>query len=68
MIKSSKKLPDINKYVDAQDAEDVKKHLSYMFGDTIVKSVKHPFKIFILPYLLYRTYKLFKKIKNNASN
>ena len=61
--RKGKKLPPIASYADAYDAERVKGHLSYMLGQTMIKTMKHPLGIFILPFKLRSTYQTFKKNK-----
>lgn len=56
-----KKLPPIHTYADYYKAKNLETHLSYMLGQTIIKSVKNPLGILLLPYRLYTTYKVFKK-------
>ena len=63
-IKKDQYLPPIDTYTDVYDAEKIKKHLSYMFGQTIIRTMKNPFGIFILPFRLSSTYKAFKKSKD----
>ena len=63
-FKKFKKLPPINKYADAYEAQRVKSHLSYMLGQSIIKTMKKPYGIFILPFKISATYKNFKKNKS----
>ncbi len=56
-----KKLPPIERYVDAYEAERVKGHLSYMLGQTTIKTMKNPFGVFVLPFRLIATQKAFEK-------
>ena len=61
-LKKGQKLPPIHTYADAYEAEKVKKHLSYMLGQTMIQTVKgNPFGIFVLPFRLRKTYKQFKE-------
>ena len=62
--KKKKKLPPIERYADAYDAQRVKEHLSYMLGETMIKTMKNPFGIFVLPFQLRATYKTFKDKKS----
>ena len=62
--KKKKKLPPIERYVDAYDAQRVKEHLSYMLGETMIKTMKNPFGVFVLPFQLRATYKSFKDKKS----
>jgi len=55
-----KKLPHIESYADAYDAQKVKKHLSFMLGESMIKTMKTNFGIFTLPFALKKTYKKFK--------
>jgi chromosome segregation ATPase len=60
--KKGKKLPPIESYADAYDAQRVKRHLSYMLGQTMIETMKgNPFGVFVLPFKLRSTYKLYKK-------
>ena len=56
-----KKLPPIDTYADAYEAERVKNHLSYALGETTIETMKNPFGIFILPFRLISTRKEWKK-------
>ena len=48
----SAKLPPIESYADAYEAERARKHLSYALGEATIKTMKNPFGIFILPFAL----------------
>lgn len=56
-----KELPPIEIYQDANEAEKVKKHLSYRLGKTLVDGVKSPKTIVDLPVKLGREIVGFKK-------
>ena len=61
-MKNRPKLPPIHTYADYYEAERIKNHLSYMLGETTIKTLKNnPFGIFILPLKLRKTYKNFKQ-------
>ena len=60
-INKREKLPKIDTYSDAYDAQRVKKHLSYMLGQTMIKTMKNPLGLFILPFSLKKTYEKFKQ-------
>lgn len=55
------KLPKIDTYQDAVEAEKVKKHLSYKLGVVFLKHIKNPIKWVVLPFNLYLTVKEHKK-------
>lgn len=58
---NQKNLPQINRYLDANEAEKVKKHLSYRLGKVLVDSINSPKNIFILPIRIGREIINFKK-------
>jgi len=58
---ADKNLPPIDEYADAYEAERVKKHLAYALGKTTVKTMTNPFGIFILPFKLMSTRKVWRK-------
>lgn len=62
--RKDKKLPPIKTYTDAYEAQKVKGYLSYMLGQSMIKTMKNPLGIFILPFKLSATYKTFKKSKS----
>lgn len=59
--KSSDELPAIEEYQDAQEAEKVKKHLSYRLGKTLVEGFKSPKSAIDLPVKLGREIAGFNK-------
>ena len=62
-IKQEMNLPPIENYADAYDVEKVKGHLSYMLGQTMIKTMKNPFGIFVLPFKLNSTHNEWKKAR-----
>ena len=54
------KLPPLHKYRDAQEAERVKRHLSYRLGQTLVKHAATPLGWLSLPFALQREVKDFR--------
>lgn len=56
------KLPSIDNYQDAYEAEKIKKHLSYKLGKIFLKDIKNPVNWFALPF------KLVKEQKNHKNN
>ena len=64
--RKGKKLPPIESYADAYEAEKVKKHLSYRLGQAMIKSMKSPLGIFILPFALKKAHREFKEERANA--
>ncbi|OOR83859.1 hypothetical protein B0180_05275 [Moraxella canis] len=56
-----KELPPVEAYQDANEAEKVKKHLSYRLGKTLVDGVKSPKSMVDLPVKLGREIVGFKK-------
>jgi len=63
--KAQKKLPPIQTYADAYDAERVKKHLSYRLGQAMIQSIESPYGVFKLPSALkgaYNEYKSSRKL------
>lgn len=59
--KPNDELPAIEEYQDAQEAEKVKKHLSYRLGKTLVDSLKSPKSAIDLPVKLGREIAGFNK-------
>jgi myosin heavy subunit len=55
------KLPSIDKYSDAHEAEKIKRHLSYMLGQAMVKNKKTPLGWFKLPFALKKAHAEYKK-------
>lgn len=53
-IRATKKLPPLSKYRDAYEAENVKRHLSYRLGQTLLINVKSPVGWVKLPWALQR--------------
>ena len=62
---ANKKLPPIEKYADACEAERVKKHLAYRLGEAMIESMRSPLGIFTLPFALKKAHKEFKKARAN---
>ncbi|ELA09292.1 kfiB protein [Moraxella macacae 0408225] len=58
--KNHKDLPPLEAYQDAQEAEKVKRHLSYRLGKTLVDSLKSPKDVVDLPMKLGKELVLFK--------
>lgn len=48
-VETAERLPPVDTYIDAYEADKVKKHLSYRVGKTLVEGSKSPKKIFLLP-------------------
>ena len=65
-LKKKIKLPAIETYADAYDAERLKKHLSYRLGQTMIESSKSTFGFLKLPWRLRRAYVDYVKGKNNV--
>ncbi len=64
--KKGKKLPPIDTYADAHDAENIKQHLSYKLGQAMVESSKTTFGFFKLPSALKKAHKEFKESRKNV--
>lgn len=62
--KSNQNLPPIHTYVDAHEAERCKQHLSYKLGQTLLKRIKTPWGLFVLPFALLSTVNDFKKARS----
>lgn len=58
-------LPPISEYVDASEADRVKKHLSYRLGVAFIKCTQSPIGLFKLPWALYRAEAEFQKERRN---
>lgn len=56
----SDKLPPLHKYRDAQEAERVKRHLSYRLGQTLIRHAATPLGWLWLPFALQREVKDFR--------
>lgn len=56
-----RKLPPINTYADAHDAERYKQHLSYRLGEIFIKHSKTPWGWLILPFAVRSAVKAFKE-------
>ncbi len=56
-------LPALDEYQDKSEAEKVKKHLSYRFGELIVSSTQSPNKLLIMPVKLSKEIINFKRNK-----
>lgn len=59
-----KKLPPVHRYCDAQEAEKVKKHLSYRLGSVLVQQGSNPIGWMKMPFALtkaYRSYRQYRK-------
>ena len=56
-------LPPIDEYVDIQEAERVKRHLSYRLGHVLVDVGEHPGNLVKLPWKFYSEFIAFKKGK-----
>ncbi len=62
------KIP-LSKYKDKEKGEKLKNHLSYMLGQKMIELwKKNIFNIFVLPFELYKTYKIYKKRKYESKN
>ncbi|WP_390621652.1 ATP-grasp fold amidoligase family protein [Campylobacter volucris] len=67
---SSLVLPYIESYPDYQEAMQLKEHLSYRLGNVLIKSFKmwYKGKIFVLPFDMFKAYKLYKRnLKKNQN-
>lgn len=56
-------LPALDEYQDKSEAEKVKKHLSYRFGELIVNCTKSPNKLLVMPVKLGKEIVDFKRNK-----
>lgn len=63
---TKEKLPPIHTYVDAYEAEKIKRYLPYKFGQTIVVTKKSIFWPIKLPFALLSTYKKHRKERKNV--
>jgi len=63
--KNGQKLPSLDKYSDAHEAVKIKKHLSYMLGQAMVKNKKTPLGWFKLPFALKRAHAEYKIGRNS---
>lgn len=61
--KSLKKLPPIQSYADAKEAERYRKHLSYQLGQTMLKNAKTPWGWLWMPFALAGTANSFGKAR-----
>lgn len=59
--RSKQKLPPIHTYIDAHEAERMKKHLSYRLGKVIVESKRNPLKWGKLPWTISKTVRDYRK-------
>ena len=55
------KLPPIEKYADFKEADKLKKQLSYKVGQSFLKSIRNPFRWFIMPFEINKEIKNFRK-------
>ncbi|HEX5329455.1 hypothetical protein [Sulfuricurvum sp.] len=62
--RGDEKLPPIHTYTDAYEAEKVKKHLSYMLGQSMIETLKKPLGVLLLPWTLMKTVLVFKLQKD----
>jgi myosin heavy subunit len=58
------KLPSLDKYSDADEAEKIKKHLSYRLGQAMLKNKKTPLGWVKLPFALKRAHAEYKIGRN----
>ena len=56
-----KKFPPLHQYADAHEAERVKKHLSYMLGQTMVENSKTLKGRLTMPFALKKAHKAYKQ-------
>ena len=63
--KEGQKLPSLDKYIDAHEAEKIKKHLSYMLGQAMLKNIKAPLGWFKLPFALKRAHVEYKMSRSS---
>ncbi len=59
-------LPPLNSYADKHDAQRIKKHLSYRLGHATILTMKSPFGLVKLPFILRKVYREFKKESENV--
>jgi hypothetical protein len=59
------KLPSLDKYSDADEAEKIKKHLSYRLGQAMLKNKKTPLGWVKLPFALKRAHAEYKIGRNS---
>lgn len=63
--RKGQKLPPIEEYIDAHEAERVKEHLSYKLGQVILRHGKTPWGWLILPFAIVRARREFKRQKKD---
>ena len=57
------KLPSVKMYADWREAENTKRHLSFLLGENILKTLQRPSGIIRLPYVIYKTHKTYENTK-----
>ncbi len=62
--RSGEKLPPITAYRDVQEAEKVKRHLSYRLGSIMVRHASSPVGWIQMPFLLQREARSFRQQRN----
>jgi hypothetical protein len=65
--RDAKKLPPINKYRDAYDAERVRNHLSYRLGQTLLANLRSPIGWVRLPWAIRREVRSFRTQRQQQS-
>jgi hypothetical protein len=60
------RLPPIEAYADAKDADRIKRHLSYRLGEIFLAHTKNPIKWASLPWALRREVKKFEEEKRST--
>lgn len=63
-INPATKLPPIHTYLDAHEAEKVKRHLSYRLGSVMVQHAASPIGWIKMPFLFQREVKEFRQQRN----
>lgn len=61
-----KKLPPVHRYRDAQEAEKVKKHLSYRLGSVLVQQGSNPIGWMKMPFALTNAYRSYRQYRKSA--
>jgi hypothetical protein len=61
-----KKLPPIDRYRDADEAERVKRHLSYRLGSTMIRNARSPIGWIRMPFSLWHEVTDFRKRRSGA--
>lgn len=62
------KLPPISQYIDAAEADRVKRHLSYRLGEKMIESSRSFSGFILMPWILIKEARQFKKEKTGNFN